>query len=438
MTSTSPKLVLSIQNGSRADTVFEVPAGQVRTVGRTHQSNVAIEDDNFMSGIHFEVENFGVYAEVRDQRSTNKTWLNNEVITSSRLSTGDIIRAGKTFFAVEWERYSTAESLASEKATSPPNRYDSVPVRVPAPVYAPAQEYTPSPSDSSERAHIEPDRDSPLGSLSANFFKHQALNESSFPSNSAVDSPISHSVHDFPLSFADSHVAVESKDSRANESRYPSSDSRKSSYGSPLDSSSVFGPSRKHQPEKFSANGSGVLRLRQNKNRAKQSDIGTVILRLAQTQSVFVIVHFRKIGLTTPVNFRIAPVFPEINDHEHMPVIVEAKEWLSNVSQTLSGRLIQADGMMVVVTSSPSRSLEAVQGLGQQAVPGFSERGGFLGWCWPSQMLAISSQIPNSGLFDLMGESVLGFVFGFPAVGDGLMAISKPDLRESLSALGFE
>lgn len=418
----------------------------MKTVGRTHQSNVAIEDDNFMSGIHFEVENFGVYAEVRDQRSTNKTWLNNEVISSSRLSTGDIIRAGKTFFAVEWERYSTVDSLTSEKTSPPPDIYDPVPARMPAPIDVPAPVYAPvysrAPSESSERVNIEPDRNSPLGSLSANFFKHQAPNESSNPAYSAADSPISHSVNDFPLSFADSHVAFESKDSKASENRHPysdsHSDSRKISYGSPLDSSSVFIPSTDYRSHKLSEDGSGVLRLRQNKNRSKQSDIGTIISRLAQTQSVFVIVHFKKIGLTTPVNLRVSPVFPEIKNHEHMPVIVEAKEWLGNASQTLSGRLIQADGMMIVVTSSPSKLLEAVQGLGRQAVPGFSERGGFLGWCWPSQMHGISSQIPDSGLIELMGESVLGFVFGFPPAGDGLMAIARADLNERLAALGFE
>ncbi len=56
-----------------------------------------------MSSLHFEVENFGSYAEVRDLRSTNRTWLNNNFVTSAPLKHGDRLRAGKTVMAVEIE-----------------------------------------------------------------------------------------------------------------------------------------------------------------------------------------------------------------------------------------------------------------------------------------------------------------------------------------------
>ncbi|MCC6511164.1 MAG: FHA domain-containing protein, partial [Pirellulaceae bacterium] len=71
-------------------------------------------DDDHMSSIHFEVANFGDRAEVRDLRSTNKTWLNNAQVSTSPLKHGDRLRAGKTIMGVELE-------YAAEVAQSHPS-----------------------------------------------------------------------------------------------------------------------------------------------------------------------------------------------------------------------------------------------------------------------------------------------------------------------------
>ena len=71
-------------------------------MGRTN-SSFFVTDDSFMSGVHFEVQNFGDYAEIRDKYSRNKTWLNSAAIAVAKLKSGDLIRAGKTDFLVQLE-----------------------------------------------------------------------------------------------------------------------------------------------------------------------------------------------------------------------------------------------------------------------------------------------------------------------------------------------
>jgi hypothetical protein len=79
-----------------------VPPGEVRTIGRTIASDVVVED-NFMSGIHFELHNFGSYIELRDRNSTNKTFVDHSAQVRCNVTPGAIIRAGKTHFSLQWE-----------------------------------------------------------------------------------------------------------------------------------------------------------------------------------------------------------------------------------------------------------------------------------------------------------------------------------------------
>lgn len=157
----------------------------MKTVGRTQQSSIAIEDDNFMSGIHLEIENFGDYAEVRDHRSTNKTWLNNQVVATSRLNNGDMIRAGKTHIAVAWE--------------GPPNDVAEVPETL-----QPALD-----SRDSFRKSDPGNNSSPLSSSAINL--KPPVEQSRVQSVRGADSslpPSPASVDDFPISFPDSQPAT--------------------------------------------------------------------------------------------------------------------------------------------------------------------------------------------------------------------------------------
>jgi len=374
-----------------------------------------------MSSIHLEIENFGDYAEVRDHRSTNKTWLNNQVVATSRLNNGDMIRAGKTHIAVQWE--------------GPANDVAEVPDTL-----QPALD-----SRDSFRKSDPGNNSSPMLSSSA-FKQNPPVEQSSVQDIRSADSmlpPSPASVDDFPLSFADSQPATPFRESKPFVSDTGPRDSNVSSFGgSPLDSSSLFGApvsfpvsSKVSQDFEYS---NIVMRFRQTKANASQYDIGRIITRLAEREPVSVVVHFQKIGMKTPYNLRSSPVFPEIKSDEYMPVIIEAKEWLVNDCQMLGSRLQESDGLMVVVTSTSLEAVELLQKLVQRAVPGFSESGGFLGWCWPSQLHAIAARMSDAALAELMGESILGFVFRGPLGDSCLQAIAKKELLVHLESLGFE
>lgn len=72
------------------------------TLGRNAQATFSFEEDSYISGIHFEIENMGDRIEIRDLKSTNRTFLNNQSVTETLLKHGDIIRFGKTRIHVNW------------------------------------------------------------------------------------------------------------------------------------------------------------------------------------------------------------------------------------------------------------------------------------------------------------------------------------------------
>jgi hypothetical protein len=104
MSTPQSDMTIMIHSGPQSGESFTVPAGEVRTIGRTRASNIAIDDDHFMSSLHFEIQNCGDFAEVRDLNSTNKTWVNDVAIRNAKVGAVDEVRAGKTVFRVEWAR----------------------------------------------------------------------------------------------------------------------------------------------------------------------------------------------------------------------------------------------------------------------------------------------------------------------------------------------
>ncbi len=95
------KLLLRPTSGSHAGETFTVEPGECITFGRTTASQWSFSDDGHMSSVHFEIENFGDRAEIRDRASTNGTWLNNSKIQRQYLKNGDRLRAGVTVMVVE-------------------------------------------------------------------------------------------------------------------------------------------------------------------------------------------------------------------------------------------------------------------------------------------------------------------------------------------------
>jgi pSer/pThr/pTyr-binding forkhead associated (FHA) protein len=77
-------------------------AGTRIVVGRDERADWVFAGDLNMSGRHFEIELSDSQCAVRDLRSTNGTFLNGQRVLAAPLKSGDQIRAGQTFFAVEF------------------------------------------------------------------------------------------------------------------------------------------------------------------------------------------------------------------------------------------------------------------------------------------------------------------------------------------------
>jgi pSer/pThr/pTyr-binding forkhead associated (FHA) protein len=96
------RLILEVMSGPFQGKQIEAEVGQTVRIGRTPQSEVALED-NFMSGTHFAVECELGGCRLRDLNSRNGTKLNGEVVTEALLNEGDQIHAGRTDFIVHIE-----------------------------------------------------------------------------------------------------------------------------------------------------------------------------------------------------------------------------------------------------------------------------------------------------------------------------------------------
>lgn len=83
-----------------SSTVVVVAAGQKIVVGRDPSCAFVIGQDPLVSRHHFQIDNDGTKAIVRDLGSSNGTFVNGTQISQTELSPGDQIAAGKSFFKV--------------------------------------------------------------------------------------------------------------------------------------------------------------------------------------------------------------------------------------------------------------------------------------------------------------------------------------------------
>jgi predicted component of type VI protein secretion system len=95
---------LSIISRAYTGTTIEILANSRKSIGRNEKADYSV-DDRCMTSLHFEVENFGDLAVIRDRGSRSGTWLNARLINDEmELVEGDEIRAGQTIFRVQFLR----------------------------------------------------------------------------------------------------------------------------------------------------------------------------------------------------------------------------------------------------------------------------------------------------------------------------------------------
>jgi hypothetical protein len=159
-----------------------------------------------------------------------------------------------------------------------------------------------------------------------------------------------------------------------------------------------------------------------------------MMFKLAENHTIKMIAHFGKIGMRTPDSLSSISVFKSIpNADGYLPVIVDGDDWFASERQSITHRLIENDGLLLLVTNSTSK-IEILQELGRKGVPGFSETGGFLGWCWPSQWHAMCRDLTESEIQSLLGDSIEAIIYPWRA---SIWAQVSKSLKPVVQQFGF-
>lgn len=98
------EVTLKVEGGTSQGRQMLVRANQRARFGRGELMDFAVPEDGVMSSTHFEIECFADRCVVRDLRSRNGTWLNQQAVGGSpseqALKTGDQLVAGETLFLI--------------------------------------------------------------------------------------------------------------------------------------------------------------------------------------------------------------------------------------------------------------------------------------------------------------------------------------------------
>jgi hypothetical protein len=93
-------LILEVKEGPVAGQQVVVRTGETKRIGRAAaQSDFALPQDTFMSGLHFTVDCSAQGCRLTD-KSRNGTFLNGAKVAEAMLASGDEVRSGKTVFSV--------------------------------------------------------------------------------------------------------------------------------------------------------------------------------------------------------------------------------------------------------------------------------------------------------------------------------------------------
>lgn len=425
---------------------------QIRTIGRSAAAQCSFNDDDHMSGIHFEVENFGSYAEVRDRRSTNRTWHNNQPITTATLKHGDRLRAGKTILGIELEQADAhavtsdsaydvggslpacgAAALAAPAAASAIARAPVVP-SISSPPSAPSRESVGAPAaiPAAELPPLTPlFYESPSGPRSpAAPLKPAAplqpavpLGQPAYRNSSPIETGSVQIAADAltPLpAMPQERFASQARDDS------PVSDSGSWCYAPPDSRSSAPIDKRRFRQYERVGDFQSVHNLR------------TIINALRLKKTIRVIAHFAKIRMTPPEGLALSPVYPDYPGAlTHLPTSMSWQDWESDAVQAVAMRLCNCDALIVLVSEFHTDLDREIQLVGSAGLPGFCEPGGFLGWSWPSAFLLMIHSHGSRKWSEVLGAVIEGAIMYQPTHPDTLMAFAAESLASELQPLGF-
>lgn len=380
---------------------YVVENGATRVFGGSHRkpsSDVTRLQDAHMSGQHFRISNLGGSIVLADCQSRNGTWINGQKITEKNVEEGTVFQAGRTRLQVRWEK-----------------RPDDIDTTA-SPLLVEATQ------GSSLMPHLD-----------------------SFPSESVSNgyhSPIESSVIDSqPSSFSD----LEKTDGNAGFSPV-SPVAQERSLPSPLrptEQEEEFDASPTPFPgsDPFEVLNAGfpnfdpVVRLVMP-IASRWTDFHRVMQDLGKQHDFYAVVHLAKLADYSKESRLGIPLFPHLDPTGSvLPVAIAKSEWMFRLHGELAERLLAVDGLLLVVCESNADDIhDSLQSLGRVGVPGFSERGGFVPWCWPSGAHGVLESISDAMIGRWFGTSIQALVF---PCGDRILAYTRREKVESFSRVGF-
>ena len=395
-------VVLTILSGAREGARLVIKPGETCIVGRSAAAQFSFGDDDHMSGLHMEIGNLGDYATVRDRHSTNGTWLNQVETSKAELKHGDRVRAGKTLFLVEIQNANQPRVIEASPIISDPLVADSNPG---VPSLSRFMRTAASQAGSSS-SQVTPSSVVIAGDASSAL---PAEGDSVAKGNSATPQ----------------QLAEERPTHRVGQDE---SDSRIASSGLQLPSAAYLLVN--------GLNGDRLKLFAQEAGACSNENLRTSLERLQETKQVRVIAHFAKLGFPTPIPIgAVTPVFSHIPQAaQYLPVILSWGAWEHATVVGLTPKLLLHDALMVIVCEHDCDIEATISSVGEQGLPGFSMPLGFLNWCWPSSLIALTAMASLHGLEQAVGDKIQGIIFpdpAFPARMLGLVDVHQPEITEA-------
>lgn len=114
------RVIFQVTAGPSTGRQIPLQAGEIARFGSSVAADVCIAGDDLLSGVHFEVDCRSDQCLVRDLHSEGGTLLNDDPLSESSLSNGDVIRAGQTSLLAKLDGVSNAGKQKSTEVSSEP------------------------------------------------------------------------------------------------------------------------------------------------------------------------------------------------------------------------------------------------------------------------------------------------------------------------------
>lgn len=396
-----------------------------QTFGRTQASDHAFDGDHHMSGRHFSIE-FEPPDQVilRDLGSTNGTWLNQRVVQSAPLASGDAIRAGMTVFRVEIED-SPASGVGGQRGIAGANGISgSDSTIIPSP-------RAPRDASPGSREEGNPPPAAPVGSARADSDLSSQMSGTPVLRPVAARGPIESAEMSPSLLHPPVREADTGRTSSKGSANNPFSDSVDFAAVPPLTSSRAPATT-------LPVGGLHWLERLPQSEIAESLRIAVDLLQ--QRYSLRFLIHFAKIRVECPRGLRGRPVLPgwPADGPGQGPILLDWDAWKNPELAQFLPRLCRNDALMVWLGADGSGLDRQVLELTRMGLDGYSEPGGFLPVCWPSSFLACAREAGSRACEQLFGRAISGVLVCAPGVRERLVSVADSGLAAELSRHQFQ